>query len=499
MKKLLCLLLAWTLLLAGCAAPTGARDAAALRREVNAKNQAIPTPQTPPEAWLYDYPAALRAQPARRFNGTRRQAMALLSADGPQLEAVDVQTAEKEIELLSKALRRLYAGYGRNGGDEAFEAARDKALAAARRQGGMTLGQYKALLADAYSFVVDNHFLIGGITGRQEVEAALARMEAVSQNVLTLPGRDFYQKDGRYYADKACARPLAAVGGQAPETYVKYAIDEKGGLCLRLYASAWQEALPLELTYQDGTSETVTLEKTSAYLKMDLDGYLRPDAPAYTLDETKGWPEIYLREFSDTGPAARFQQDAASLAARADAPFLLCDLTANSGGSGFALADWFLNYTGRPMGGHALSVAPVPEGGMLDYTDDLGWDETVAGDYRLRRPPVGPLLDTGAPPLVVLTSRFSASCAEQFADAARCVRDTLVIGTWTNGCLTQGLNEWRLPYTGLHVRFGVSGNCFDEAYFAEQRGLEPDIFLTGENCRARLDAFLQHYLAVAAA
>ena len=31
-------------------------------------------------------------------------------------------------------------------------------------------------------------------------------------------------------------------------------------------------------------------------------------------------------------------QDAASLAARADAPFLLCDLTANSGGSGFALA-----------------------------------------------------------------------------------------------------------------------------------------------------------------
>ena len=103
MKKLLCLLLAWTLLLAGCAAPTGARDAAALRREVNAKNQAIPTPQTPPEAWLYDYPAALRAQPARRFNGTRRQAMALLSADGPQLEAVDVQTAEKEIELLSKA------------------------------------------------------------------------------------------------------------------------------------------------------------------------------------------------------------------------------------------------------------------------------------------------------------------------------------------------------------------------------------------------------------
>ena len=109
----------------------------------------------------------------------------------------------------------------------------------------------------------------------------------------------------------------------------------------------------------------MTLEKTSAYLKMDLDGYLRPAAPAYTLDETKGWPEIYLREFSDTGPAARFQQDAASLAARADAPFLLCDLTANSGGSGFALADWFLNYTGRPMGGHALSVAPVPEGGML--------------------------------------------------------------------------------------------------------------------------------------
>ena len=63
MKKLLCLLLAWILLLAGCAAPTGAQDAAALRREVNAKNQAIPTPQTPPEAWLYDYPAALCAQP----------------------------------------------------------------------------------------------------------------------------------------------------------------------------------------------------------------------------------------------------------------------------------------------------------------------------------------------------------------------------------------------------------------------------------------------------
>ena len=95
----------------------------------------------------------------------------------------------------------------------------------------------------------------------------------------------------------------------------------------------------------------------------------------------------------------------------------------------------------------------------------------------------------------VLTSRRTSSSAEAMTDALRNIENTVVIGTNTGGVLINMANyQMAMPYSGLFLQFGECLQNFEPSYFKESYGMEPDIYLTGENLSERLKKFFEKYV-----
>lgn len=486
------------------AAPQRYSDFSGILQEVNASHAQIDAPRADLEKYRYD------------FDGGKplfsREDGALLRAydwdNPPDTKTLSVADAQAEISWIMRLMRTQYGLYTWSGGDEAFENAESALLHALPESGTISLEAYQALLLDKLSFIKDNHLSIGN----KSFSPGLILFGNESQ--------PYYRIDGKFYLDAGGTKEILSINGASPTVYLKRAIGKDGALTWYPYQMAAKaDSIPLTI------STTAGLQQRTLYPSKSFESLPAQDDAKYSYQLKSGIPCISLREmvFGDGDSSgwagkndeADKQNFLASVQDIKAYPYAVIDISLNPGGNGDLPYEWFQAYTGqaaqpnyctlriraRPDWFYSAYGAREPDEftSLTEYYDAYHAQTGLKsdGDYYVQYP-TAQYLENDGPTLFILTSRRTASAAEGFSDLLHNLENVVFIGANTGGVLTNGANYGiALPYSGLFFQFGECLFCWDRAYFEEGVGLEPDIYLTGDNLDMRLNQFLKLYTTVA--
>ncbi len=352
-------------------------------------------------------------------------------------------------------------------------------------EGSVTAEKYQKILHKRLGFITDEHLALG-----EELFGADVRLFS-DESV-------HYIKNGsQYFAEGDLRDAVSEINGKQPDFYLKRAIDENGRLTYYPYAMLKQKgnACRYKVRYQSGRTENITLKPAEYSYQETVDrayGYDKYGDAAYVEMNQAYMEEDFPKE------RRRFLKDAADMKKR---ECLIFDLRNNTGGDGALVDEWFRIYTGKKLlpNYSTLRIRPVWISSaeeireMDEFADETGLKKS--GRYYYCQYPGHQYLENGDRQIYVLTSRRTCSAAEAMTDALKNIENTVTIGTNTGGVLINMANYFMaMPYSGLLLQFGESLQHFDNGYFQESYGIEPDIYLTGKKLDKRLEEFFKIYV-----
>lgn len=455
-------------------------DLSEVIKEVNEKNYKINAPTNSIDEYKYD------------FNNDKPKLTeddAKLVKDKTQLTKKE---AKKEVKFLFRLLRTEYGLYTYFGGDAKFEKQEQKILKQLNKVENITLEDYQNLLYKYLNFIQDNHFAIGNISYSPDII------------LFSNEKNEFVKIDDNYYNSDNQNNVIVSINGQSPENYLKRAINQNGKLTYYLYAMDKNvESLSLTINYKDNTTKNVILKPAKYVAKQQI-------TQIYELKQFNSkipMMELNLMVFANEDGGGgygadnekernRFLNDSKNIK---DNSNFIIDLRNNPGGDGSLVEDWFKIYTGEELQANYCTLRIVPNKNWI--SDEEEYDEFFIKDYGMvkkdgyyQQYPKEQFLENNTN-LFLLTSRQTASSAEAFTDALHNLENVITIGTNTGGVLTNGANyTFELPYSKLYMTFGECFFYWEKDYFKEGYGIEPDIYLTGENLEKRLEMFFDNYV-----
>lgn len=380
---------------------------------------------------------------------------------------------ENDLTTLISQLRTNYGLYNYFGGDTAFFAARDAILQECRETVGITPERFQSILLKYLSFVKDGHFSVNGKRTTPHTVAYFYQETA-------------FIKTGQGYFNKETGQQVKnAEGWENLDELFKRSFSEQDGIVyypIVLHEYQRDAKLPdLKLIYTDGSSVSLSASPFVPPVQ-------EKDAPVLRLYEEEGIPILDYRIMNQN-----IEQNAQTFLAYAealkDSSVMILDLRSNVGGNSYLSYKWLETYTGQKMSQNYFTILY----NTYDLTSNLISDdmerETVYG--------LGTLVDISPDVfaendnlLIILTSKVSTSAAESFIDMAHNVKNTLIIGENTGGCLIGNSNSNHTIYLkNSQLTFGAGSalHVFPEGYFEEFSGLKPDIWVqSGDAKKAAL-------------
>lgn len=399
---------------------------------------------------------------------------------------ISAVTARKETKWLFSLLRSQYGLYTYYGSDGRFVKAKKTILKEIGKKGNITTKKYQKILHKNLGFITDAHLAIGE-------ELFVADIRLFSDESV-----HYTKKNGYFYKEEDPQDAITSINNKKPDTYLKHAIDENGTLSYYPYVMLQQKGNSCKFTikYQSGKSEYITLKPaTYSYQKhiKRLYGYDKYDNLAYV--------EMNQAYMNWETPKERknFLKDIPNMKKQ---DCLVFDLRNNTGGDGSLIDAWFKRYTGKKLlpNYSTLRIRPVficnkKEIKEMDvFASRTGMNKD--GKYYYSKYPGHQYLKNNGKHIFVLTSRRTSSAAEAMTDALKNIENVITIGTNTGGVLINMANyTMAMPYSGLLLQYGNCLQYFDNSYFKESYGIEPDIYLTGKNLDQRLKKFFQTYVS----
>ena len=395
-----------------------------------------------------------------------------------------VADAKKEVSWLFRLLRSQYGLYTYYGGDAVFE----KQERAIRRKlgtkGTVAVKDYEKILHEHLDFIIDNHLTIGDSDFSADI------------TLFSNEETHYIKSNGAFSREDNPNDAIRSINGKAPECYLKRAINEAGRLTYYPYAmEKTKESYQCGILYESGKEENIVLrpakyagdemvDRLYDFKQYDDLGYIALNVMMFE-DEDEYMTEEYHRFLEDV-PKMKAQKN------------LVFDLRRNGGGDMVFVEKWFSAFTGeRPQPNYStLRIRPIMMGGLKEM-DKLAvqWGMEKSGKYYYCQYPEGQYLENKERRIFVLTSRRTASSAEGFVDLANNMENVVTIGTNTGGVFTNMANySVAMPYSRLYLEFGECLMYYEPAYFRESYGMEPDIYLTGENLEDRLEKFFEIYV-----
>lgn len=451
----------------------------AVMEEINEKNMELDAPQDSTSQYRYNFKNN-RPKVTKKDND-------LMWKDYDKKnvkKTLSAAAAKKEVHWLFRLLRSQYGLYTYYGGDASFEKAKDMIIKEIGTD-PITAKKYQKLLHKHLGFITDAHLAIG-----EELFNAPVRLFS-DESV------HYYKEGEQFFAEGSQEDALVEINGTRPDTYLKRAIDENGYLTYYPYAMLKQkkDSWSCQVKYQSGRTENITLHPAEYSYQDTIDQlyrYEHYDGAAYV-----EMNQAYMEDDYCIKARRQFLKDTTDMKKQKT---LIIDLQNNTGGDGTLIDQWFLKYTGKALlpNYSTLRIRPV----WINSAKELKeWDEFCieyglekSGKFYYCQTPDHQYLKNKTRQMFVLTSRRTSSAAEAMTDAVRNIENSVVIGTNTGGVLINMANySMAMPYSGLYLQFGESMQYFDNDYFTESYGMEPDIYLTGKDLDKRLELFFETY------
>lgn len=398
------------------------------------------------------------------------------------------ENARLEVEWLFRLLRTQYGLYTWLGGDEVFNQAKEKILNQLDGEGTVATIDYYNTLINALSFIEDSHFGINFTNFHPDI------------TLYSNEEKNFFKKENDFYLDETYTTKILSIDGQSPENYIKKAIGQNGEITYYLYANEkTQDMIYKKIQYENGQEETISLKPSKYIDGLDKEKnirYILKDEIPYAIFNTFNFynhNEKSYRAILNT--AEKIKQY----------PFSVIDISANRGGNMQIALDWFESYTNQKAQSNFCMLRIKPQGAWKNavYPSDFEEYEQAMKDFGLTpdenyyfSTPQKQFVKNKDTAIILLTSRNTQSAGEIFTDTMKNMENVLTVGTNTGGVMINAANYGiALPYSGMYFQFGECLNYWNPNYFKEGYGIEPDIYLTGENLEKRLQLFIKYYLS----
>lgn len=251
-KLLFAIIVCLVLLITACDSENEQEILNTVVETVNEQNEKLDAPSNIPQGYYY-IPDEQTAFQMEDFE---------LLTEVAQKARVSKQEIQQELNWFLRLLRTYYGGYGKFGGDVAFEKAVDNILNEIGETEEIGYTEYCELLEKHFSFVTDNHFILGFKTD--------------TSNKGHLYGNEnekFYQKDNNFYGDTSFKNRIISINGEKPEKFLKLAIDKEGRLSYLPYLFVNEDGVDTTLTikYEDEKERKISLSMTDYISSRDYD------------------------------------------------------------------------------------------------------------------------------------------------------------------------------------------------------------------------------------
>jgi Peptidase family S41 len=395
--------------------------------------------------------------------------------------------ALQEIDFLFKLIKYGYGGYQFFGGDEKFQAAKnkiDQEILTETNEGKLPLARYLAMITNHLNFIQDGHFRIG--------EVNLCK----KYNYYTTDQYIFNEDNQGIYANiNKKKHYLVTVNGQDPAAFIKLSLTKAGKIVYQLGMVSDSEdySIDLNMVFDNNIQETAVLERQNSY-------YI--NGAVYDHYELSGIPVIQNCSLNPTpeniGTLRKFVSEANQFNKY---KVVILDLRSNSGGSDSYAAAWCRHLTSNNILGDWVMGKLVTNTALKLHlnTIEANEDESTIQEMKASLKELKSTEDTTFPGwsplyfskglkvnnrnfLVVLMDSYTASAGEDFIKYLRQMNQVIFIGTNTAGLLIAGnVGACQLPYSKLPVSFGTSLSPEPDLSNRDGMGYFPDIWITSND------------------
>ena len=406
----------------------------------------------------------------------------------PSFSESDIYTYEQAQADLDYLFYFYELGYGPFfyfGGKEAFDNARQAISADLELMDEITAPAFEASLIKHLSFVEDAHFIINRNHSHSMLEGYLTEQA-------------FHQDTDGFTVAENGKRVLAVNDQEDFAGNMVLSVTPEGDIAYRYCFMSDSVPEPPVITYDDGSEQTAALfsshEAAGEPEECDrIVSYSRIDEIPVINVTSMGFPHA-----NDDGEANRFLELAEELK---DEPVLIIDLRRNGGGNGLLPQMWYEAYTGSYITPNHYNLfrmdmynafgvernEPDPESFYYipaDVNDYYTKPETINESWILENGEPREVIDNDRL-LIILTSKGTASAADNFTDLAFNLENTLVIGSNTTGMFTSAAAIGvKMPESGMVGQMGFNLSVFDDRHFREGVGFMPDLWASGDALEA---------------
>lgn len=364
---------------------------------------------------------------------------------------ISKEDAISDIELYFKLLETGYGGYAANGGKSSFDEAKSKVIEKLPEK--INTRHIEDLLNEELNFINDKSLTIG--------------------SNYTLNLKWAHDKDMKIGKDDAGYYEL--INGsrisnlEEIEGLLKPSISDKGELYYSLYAFE-DDKRPEKLIFEDGTSRTLKFDTITPSNSPN-------NNPKFSNEKI---PYLSLRSFPSSDNLEANQLIENALTEIKEAEISILDLRGNMNGHHINTTEFFKSLTGEEIvrSSYDFSILNEKLFGPEYWEEYINLldPEILDENHCILRP--SDSIITNPNKLIILVDQYTMSFSEALIDSLHHVENTLFIGTPTLGAISNpAIFGGSLDKTKLYFSFGNSWNLYQDDYYQESRGFEPDIWL----------------------
>ncbi|PYZ97243.1 hypothetical protein CR205_01160 [Alteribacter lacisalsi] len=441
--------------------------------------------------YLYDYTAAESEELSEEeLKGLR------LSGESPA-EAEAGRLIE-DTHTLHRALKYQYALYEANGGDEAFEEARNRVIneleSTYENDEIVSPRDFEEILHNHYSFIRDTHFYING-----------SLVTPMEHRLFINDETAFYkQKDGSFIHRENGELLESVNGNEEVDAYLLPSLSDEGSyVYVPGIFSDTEPNRELELV-TGGEKEQVRLYQLSAsYSGGESEINFESDVPIFSLKD------FFFYENSDVTSEGLLEESREL----ENEPYWILDLRSNPGGYPDFADEWHRQHFGISPGfgdyvmqlysntGHMVFQETEEYYRELGVVEDPIWSE-VGSYHGMIMPLEEPRwsrfysayrrAENEDSVIFVVTDHYTASAAEYMTQVMKHVENTVIVGTNTAGALNSGgALMWELPHSNVKMDVPAAFSYHPENLAQEGIGLEPDLWVDPHHAVERIEALVK--------